>query len=186
MWNEPCGDVEYAEAVRMVSELAKEHDKLIKELDDPEVAEKVRYRTEVKLLDEPAMKIADTLTDIGLTHDSMHGHLLLPAAKAAIRAADEHPEQSAAARLVGYRSILAICFHDKVIPPNNIDDREEFDLIKRKVERRIADLAGNPNTITSVAERYYKNNQIKNGVIGKYRRNIKNSLIASETFPSHI
>ena len=105
MWNEPCGDVGYAEAVVMVSKLAREHDALIKELDDPKVAESTRYRTELRLLDEPAMMIADTLTDIGMTPDNMQGSALLPAAKAAVRAADKDPEQSAAARLVAYRSM---------------------------------------------------------------------------------
>ncbi|MFK7869954.1 MAG: phage integrase SAM-like domain-containing protein [Roseobacter sp.] len=46
-------------------------------------------------------------------------------------------------------------------------------MVKKKLERRVADLAGDPNTITAVAERYYKRNQIKVGVLRKYRGNIR-------------
>jgi integrase len=187
MWNEPCGDVSYAEAVVMVTELAKQHDALIKQLDDPKVAEKTRSKTEWRHLEEPAMKIADTLTDIGLSPDNMQGSMLLPAAQAGIRAADEHPEQSPATRLVAYQSIMAICFNDHVIAPSDLDEREEFDMVKRKLERRIADLAGNPNTISAVAERYYKNNQIKLGVLRKYRGNIRKLINSLGDIPiSHI
>ena len=172
-WNRPCGKVPYQQAVVLVTEWAAEHDRLLAQLDDPAVAEKARYGTEVRLLEGPLMQFADTMTDIGMTPGNWHGDKMLSAAKVALQSADEHPEQSASARLVAYRSIYALCFHDSVIPPTDLDDRDEFDLVKRKLERRINELGGNPNTITAMSEAYFKENQIKPEVRNKYRRIIK-------------
>jgi hypothetical protein len=36
-----------------------------------------------------------------------------------------------------------------------MDERDDFELVKHKLERRIADLADYPNTISAMAERYY-------------------------------
>lgn len=37
-WNVPCGDVDFAKAVIKVTTLAKQHDVLLSQLDDPETA----------------------------------------------------------------------------------------------------------------------------------------------------
>ncbi len=139
-WNRPCGKVSYQQAVVLVTEWAAEHDALLSQLDDPIVAEKARYNTEVSLIETPMMQVADTMTDIGLDAGNWRGDVMLSAAKVALKTADEHPEKSTAARLVAYRSIHALCFHDNVVPPNDLDERDEFDLVKRKLERRIAGL----------------------------------------------
>ncbi|WP_420011180.1 site-specific integrase [Tateyamaria sp.] len=187
MWNEPCGDVPYSEAVVKVAQWTVDHDELIKKLDDPETAEAFRYRTELRLLHEPAMMVADTLTDIGLTPNNMQGSMLLPAAKVAIKTADEHPDPSRAAKLAAYRSIMAVCFNDVVIPPTDLDERDEFDLVKRKLERRIADLAGDPNTISAVADRYYKHNRLRPITLRKYRGNIRKLIKQLGDIPvSHV
>ncbi len=172
-WNRPCGKVTYQQAVVLVTEWASEHDALLSQLDDPKVAEKTRYTTEANLLEAPMMQIADTMTDIGLEPGNWRGEVMLSAAKVALKTADEHPEKSVAARLVAYRSIHALCFHDSVIPPTDLDDRDDFDLVKRKLERRINELGGNPITITAMSEAYFKKNQLKPEVRNKYRRVIK-------------
>jgi integrase len=165
--------VSYQQAVVLVTEWAAEHDALLSQLDDPTFAEKTRYTTEVHLLEAPMMRVADTMTDIGMDPGNWRGDVMLAAAKVALQAADEHPEKSSAARLVGYRSIYALCFDDNVIPPTDLDERDEFDLVKRKLERRINELGGNPITITAMSESYFKENQIKPEVRKKYRRVIK-------------
>ncbi|WP_039020099.1 tyrosine-type recombinase/integrase [Halocynthiibacter namhaensis] len=66
-----------------------------------------------------------------------------------------------------------MCFNDNVITPTDLDERDEFDLVKRKLERRINDLGGNPNTITAMSEAYFKKNQLKPEVRNKYRRVIR-------------
>lgn len=176
-WNRPCGKVTYQQAVVLLTEWASEHDALLSKLDDPKVAEKTRYTTEANLLEAPMMQIADTMTDIGMEPGNWRGEVMLSAAKVALKAADEHPEKSVAARLVAYRSIHALCLHDSVIPPTDLDDRDDFDLVKRKLERRINELGGNPITITAMSEAYFKKNQLKPEVRNKYRRVI-NRLIA--------
>lgn len=45
--------------------------------------------------------------------------------------------------------------------------------MKRKLERRINELGGNPNTIIAMSEGYFKESGIKPGVRNKYRRVIK-------------
>ena len=46
MWNRPCGDVSYQEAVVMVTNWSREDDLRIKELDNPKVGQQVRLDTE--------------------------------------------------------------------------------------------------------------------------------------------
>lgn len=107
------------------------------------------------------MQVADAMADIGMVPGNWRGDVMLSAAKVALQAADEHPEKSSAARLVGYKSIYALCFNDEVIPPTDLDERDEFDLVKRKLERRITELGGNPNTVSAMSEAYFKKNQLK-------------------------
>ena len=70
------------------------------------------------------------------------------------------------------RGAFEVGFGPGVLPPDGRDDREEYDYIKRKLERKISDLLPDPNTITQVAERYYKFNGIRQVTQRKYRRNI--------------
>ncbi|MEP3784152.1 hypothetical protein [Ascidiaceihabitans sp.] len=172
-WNRPCGKVSYQQAVVLVTKWAAEHDALLSQLDDPTLAEKTRYTTEVHLLQAPMMQVTDTMTKIGMEPDNWRGDVMLAAAKVALQAADQHPEKSSAAPLVGYRSIYALCFNDNVVPPSDLDERDEFDLVKRSLEPRINGLGGNPNTITAMSEAYFKKNQLKTEVRNKYRRVIK-------------
>jgi hypothetical protein len=58
------------------------------------------------------------------------------------------------------------------MPPNDPDERDEYEFIKRKLERKISDLAPDPNTITAVAERYYTFNSIRPRTVSKYRRGL--------------
>jgi hypothetical protein len=157
----------------MVTNWTVEDNVRIAELDNPAKAERTRYQTEIKLAEPSMMRVADALTDFGMEPDNWQGSEMMAAAKAAIKTADEHPETSLSARLVGYRSILLICFGDQVTPPTDLDDRDDFELVKRKLERRIAELAGDPNTITAVAEHSYDAHQVRKDVRRKYRGNIK-------------
>ena len=104
-WNRPCGKVSYQQAVVLITEWTAEHDALLARLDDPEVAKKTRYSTEARQLEEPMMRVADTMTDIGMTTDNWNGDALLSAAKAGLQTADEHPEDDTAARLAAFKSI---------------------------------------------------------------------------------
>lgn len=187
MWNRPCGNVTWAKAVALVTAWTEEDDRRIADLDDPAKAHMVRYQTEVRQIEPAMLALADTATDLGWSSEGWDGATTLAAAKAGIRVADEHPEQSVAARLVAYRSILALNFGQHVRVPNDPDERDEFDLVKRKLERRIAELAGDPNTITKVAERYYDFAGIRTGVRARYRRSIKRLTSALGDIPvSHV
>ncbi|WP_170119054.1 tyrosine-type recombinase/integrase [Roseicyclus mahoneyensis] len=57
-------------------------------------------------------------------------------------------------------------------PPKKIDDREEHFFIKSKIERKLSEVVANPNTISSVLEKYIAFNQIKNLTARKYRRDV--------------
>lgn len=187
MWNRPCGDVSYQEAVVMVTNWALEDDLKIKELDDPKVGQRVRLETEharwtpyVEELTEGFSELKGDPKAYSYIVDSDGAeHSLnldsidpLQVAKEGIKSIDANQTHNDAARLVRYQTILTACFGDHIDRPTDLDERDEFELVKRKLERRIADLAGDPNTISAVAENYYKNNQIKPGVLRKYRGNI--------------
>ena len=70
------------------------------------------------------------------------------------------------------REAFDIGFGPGVASPEDIDDREEFEFIKRKLERKISDLLPDPNTISAVAERYYTFARIRPITLRKYRKNI--------------
>ncbi len=57
-------------------------------------------------------------------------------------------------------------------PPANPDDRDEFEFVKRKLERKISDLSPDPNTISAVLERYCDFNSILPDTRSKYRREV--------------
>jgi integrase len=57
-------------------------------------------------------------------------------------------------------------------PPSDPDQMDEYDFIKRKLERKISELSPDPNTISSVTERYCDFNSIRPGTRSKYRREL--------------
>lgn len=67
---------------------------------------------------------------------------------------------------------MKVHFGRHAVPPENPEDRDEFDLSKLRLERAIARVARSPNTISNVAERYYKFAQVKQKTRDKYRRTI--------------
>jgi integrase len=168
-WNRPCGKVSYQQAVVLVTEWAAKHDAMIEALDNPETAIQVRQETEADMM---APLVA------GIVKAQRAGSLPpsfdpLDAARAGYEAASTNPKFDDQDRLVRFRAIHEASFGSHVVPPTDPDERDEFDLVKRKLERRITELGGNPNTITSMSEAYFKNNQIKPEVRNKYRRVIK-------------
>jgi len=67
----------------------------------------------------------------------------LNAARAGYEAASTNPLFDDQDRLVRFRAILEASFGSHVVPPNDPDQRDEFDLVKRKLERRVTELGGN-------------------------------------------
>jgi integrase len=68
--------------------------------------------------------------------------------------------------------VLNSHFGPSVTPPSNPEDRDEFDLTKQRLERKIARVARSPDTITKVAKRYYEFAQIRENTQNKYRRTL--------------
>ena len=68
--------------------------------------------------------------------------------------------------------VLNSHFGPDVTPPDAPEDRDEFDLTKQRIERKIARVARSPDTITKVAERFYKFAQIRENTQDKYRRTL--------------
>ncbi len=183
MWNRPCGDVSYQKAVSMVTAWAEEHDRLIHSLDHPDTAVKVREATEARTMAPKVTALVQAM-EAGILPDRFDP---LDAARAGMKAADQNPAFDAQDRLVRYRGILSASFGPHVRIPTDPDTREEFEMVKRMLERRIADIAGDRNTIRSVAELYYKFAQIKPGVRAKYRRNIAKLVATVGDIPiSHL
>lgn len=139
-WNTPCGDVSYQKAVALVTECAEKHDALIKSLDNPETSKIVRQATETEAM---APKVAGMIK-------AMKARVLpdrfdpLEVAVAGLMAADQNPEFDNQDRLIRYRAILEASYGAHVITPSDLDERDEFDMVKRKLERRISDIAGDP------------------------------------------
>jgi integrase len=180
--------VSYQQAVIMVTQWATEDDALIKSLDDPTEASKVRQATETAHWSPYIERMMEGIEAEKNNPEALfylvdeHGNesayddgpiYSLQAAKDDIKAIDTNLVHDDAEKLVRYQNVLKVGFGPLVDIPIDLDDRDEFEMVKKKLERRIAELAGDPNTITAVAERYYKHNQIRAGVLRKYRGNIK-------------
>lgn len=185
VWTQPCGAVSYAEAVALVVDWTQQHNNLLASLEIPDLALQVRRNTEVQSYAPMVAKMVDTITGLEtdpnvveispnkskVTYD-LSGFDPLEAAIAGIKEADSNPSYDSEDKLVRYRAIQEASFGMHIDPPAEQDDREEFDLVKRKLERRISGIAGDPDTISAVAQRYFKFAGIRSGVEGKYRRNI--------------
>ncbi len=182
MWNRPCGDVSYQKAVVLVTAWTADDDKLIQSLDNPTIALEVRQTTEARRM-APRVQavIHDATVGAYQTADT------LAIARDGMPWVDQNPEFDAQDRLVRYRAQMAASFGPHVRVPTDPDKRDEFEFIKRKLERRIAEIAGDRNTIRSVAELYYEFAQIKPGVRAKYRRNIARLVATVGDMPiSHL
>jgi integrase len=67
--------------------------------------------------------------------------------------------------------------------PLDGDERDDYELIKRKIERRLSECQPDPMTITKVAERYFAFNGIKTATAAKYRREIQRLVKISGDVP---
>ncbi len=68
-------------------------------------------------------------------------------------------------------------------PPTDPDQRDEYDFIKRKLERKISEISPDPNTISTVAERYYAFNSIRPATQSKYRRELSRLIAITGDVP---
>ena len=68
-------------------------------------------------------------------------------------------------------------------PPADADQKDEYDFIKRKLERKISELSPDPNTITAVTERYCDFNSIRPGARSKYRRELARLIAITGDVP---
>ncbi|SFS14684.1 Site-specific recombinase XerD [Yoonia litorea] len=67
--------------------------------------------------------------------------------------------------------------------PTDPDEREEYDFIKRKLERRISELSPDPSTLTALLERYCDFNSIRLGPRSKYRRDLSRLIAITGDVP---
>lgn len=68
-------------------------------------------------------------------------------------------------------------------PPADADQKDEYDFIKRKLERKISEVSPDPNTITAVTERYCDFNSIRPGTRSKYRRELARLIAITGDVP---
>ena len=57
-------------------------------------------------------------------------------------------------------------------PPSNPEDRDDYDAVKLKLERKISRVARNPHTVSKVAEKFFRFAEVKAKTEHKYRRTI--------------
>ena len=96
---------------------------------------------------------------------------VLGAIRAGIRAADQAATDGE--RLVAFRRLLAGFWGDHMRPFDDPDDRDEHDMLRRRIERRLADLEDSPDRISAVMERALVARQITPQVANRYRRNLR-------------
>ena len=74
-------------------------------------------------------------------------------------------------------------FGDNARPPSNPEDRDMFDFAKLGLERRIARVARDPDTLTKVAEKYYGFADLREKTESKYRRTIDRLIAETGDIP---
>ena len=195
-WRYPCGDVSFAEAVAKVVALANEHDRLLENLKSPEERQKLKTenRRMQEFKDSQKQTVEDQsyrqwLTDHGEEDPGYFGEDEASLAFAEMdrafpwRQAMDMLKSVDAERKDGqpmdddeYHDWLATiyerAFGDGGDPPKDPDERDDYDFAKRRLERKIAEVAPEPNTLSQVAERYYAFNDVRPTTVDKYRRNL--------------
>lgn len=158
LWEVTC-----QQAVVLLTEWAAKHDAMIETLDNPETAIQNRQETAANMM-APLVAAMVKAQIAGSLPPSFEP---LDAARAGYEAASTNPKFDDQDRLVGFRAILDASFGSHVALPTDRDERDGFDLVKRKLERRITELGGNPNTMTAMSEASFKKNQLKSEVRNK-------------------
>ena len=74
-------------------------------------------------------------------------------------------------------------FGDHVQPPSTPEDRDAFDVAKMLLERRIARVARNPDTLNKVAEKFFRFAQLRKKTEDKYRRTIERLVAKTGNIP---
>lgn len=74
-------------------------------------------------------------------------------------------------------------FGDHGLPPSAPEERDLFDFAKMKLERRIARLARNPDTISKVAAKFYRFAQLRKKTQDKYERTINRFIVSTGDIP---
>jgi len=69
-------------------------------------------------------------------------------------------------------NVLATCFGDAAQTPNDPEERDQYDFAKMGLERRIARVARDPDTLKKVSEKFYDFAALRKPTERKYRRTI--------------
>lgn len=69
-------------------------------------------------------------------------------------------------------NVLATCFGDAVQPPSDPEERDSFDFAKMGLERRIARVARDPDTLKKISEKFYDFAALREPTERKYSRTI--------------
>lgn len=185
VWSRPCGDVSEREAVQMVVGWTAEHDDLIKRLkNDPDArreredevreVERVRHRN---LMARTVTAAVSGRTDPipyagGMVFDPTDFDPL-GSAKALIAEIDGRADLGPKDKAANYRNVMESFFAPHVPAPKDADTRDEWEMVRRKLERRMSDIEGSPDRLTEVLERCIVARQITTQVSHKYRRHVR-------------
>lgn len=68
-------------------------------------------------------------------------------------------------------------------PPTDPDQKDEYDFIKRKLERKISELSPDPHTLTAMTEKYCDFHSIRPATRSKYRRELARLIAITGDVP---
>lgn len=74
-------------------------------------------------------------------------------------------------------------FGSEIVPPSDPEERDDFDAVKMKLERKIARVAPQKDTISDVAERFFVFSDVKSATLRKYRGHIADLIAAVGDIP---
>ena len=189
LWKRPCGDVSYQKAVVLVTQWAEQHDALLTKLkSDPTFSDQMRRYTSESTIwthaDSLVELVHKTQTDPNAVEEVsiQKGNPFvsnqvrfdpLDVAIEGLSSTDNDESLDRFEKLARYKSLLQASFGDHVEVPPGADERDEYELVRRKLERRVSSIAGDPNTVSAVSERYFDFVGITPQVRNKYTRIIQ-------------
>jgi len=69
------------------------------------------------------------------------------------------------------------------VPPTDPDQKDEYDFVKRKLERKISELSPDPHTLTAMTEKYCDFHSIRPATKSKYRRELARLIAITGDVP---
>lgn len=173
----PHAEDSWREVLELIKHLDRERDGLAPE---QHVLLQIQARHKLRLQQEfPVMEVAPFPDVLNLIAE-LGGLDSCPGVVVSKNLPDPMSDQD---YLDGLEGLLEYGFGPDAVPPDDPDDRDEYIFVRKKLERKIDEVAPSSDTITSVSEKYFLFNSIRPRTQKKYRRDLSRLVAITGDVP---